>query len=128
MQSPTGVVKKVIDIKIDKCWFDAIRREKAHKSVEGKKNHGEWKKIEAGMMVRFINTATGETMLREVRSVEEYRMVGNVDPIRAMLIAEGLENVLPGVSNIDEGVRLYHDLWFGDDDIIALYGVRAIRI
>lgn len=128
MQSPNETAEKPIDIKIDKCWFDAIRREEERKTVEGKKNHGQWKKIVAGTTVRFINVATGETMLRKVKSVEEYHMVGDVDPIRRMLLAEGLENVLPGIVSIDDGVQLYRDLWVGDDAIITSHGVRAIRI
>jgi ASC-1-like (ASCH) protein len=123
MQSPA---ERSVDIKIDKEWFDAIQN--GSKTVEGKKNHGKWAEIVAGTTVRFINATTGEIILRKVKSFGEYHGNPNSDPIRDMLLTEGLSHVLPGVTSIEAGVQLYNNLWTGDEKIIAMYGVRAIRI
>lgn len=92
------------------------------KTVEGRTYCGKYKDICVGDMIHFVsNTNPDEEVVARVTHVNVY------PGFKEMLIAEGLSACLPGVSNIDEGVQIYHSFPMYEERS-KQYGALALRI
>ncbi|KAK4254830.1 hypothetical protein QN277_007916 [Acacia crassicarpa] len=70
------------------------------KTIEGRCATGYYKRIAAGALVLF-----NKCLVLEVEDVRSYNSFSE------MLVAEGLQNVLPGVKTTEEGVRVYRNFY-----------------
>jgi len=89
------------------------------KTVEGRINKNKFEQMEKDDIIIFSSST--ETLKCIVTGTEVY------DSFYEMLEKEGIQNCLPDVKNIKEGVEIYHG--FGNYKKDAKkYGVKAIRI
>lgn len=98
-------------------WMQAI--ESGKKIVEGRLNNEGWHFPRNHILKMKCSGCKGMIKVR-VLSTKVY------NSFRQMLKEEGLENVLPGVSTIDEGVRVYREFYSKERE--KKRGVIAIRI
>ncbi len=68
----------------------------------------------------------GDTILFENRLMCVVKDVRTYSSFREMLEREGLENVLPGMESIEEGVKVYRRFYPEEDE--KRYGVVAIEV
>ena len=99
-------------------WFELIRDEV--KIAEGRPNKGDFKKMNVGDIIEFIQKGK-QSYKVEITAKKEY------STFKQMLEKEGLDKVLPGVKNIDpDGVNVYRQ-WY-DAKTEKKFGVVAIHI
>ncbi|HDH45360.1 MAG TPA: ASCH domain-containing protein [Thermococcus sp.] len=94
-------------------YLDLIRDGK--KKVEGRLYDEKRRQINPGDTIVF----EGKLKVR-VKSIRKY------PSFKEMLEREGIERVLPGVHNIEEGVRIYRQFYTEEEE--KKYGVVAIEI
>ncbi|WP_297417768.1 ASCH domain-containing protein [Thermococcus sp.] len=85
------------------------------KKIEGRLYDEKRQKIRPGDTIIFENR-----LMCVVKDIRVYSSFGE------MLEKEGLENVLPGVESIEEGVRVYRR--FYSEERERKYGVAAIEV
>jgi len=90
-------------------------KKKKKKKVEGRLYDEKRKQINPGDAIVF----EGKLKVR-VKSIRKY------SSFKEMLEREGIERVLPGVHNIEEGVRIYRQFYTEEEE--KKYGVVAIEI
>jgi len=88
----------IFNIHCDEPWFSLIRQ--GVKTVEGRKNTHSYKKIKIGDKINFSNGK--ESFLADVKEIREY------SSIEEYLNDVSLENALPGVKSIQEGLDIYY--------------------
>ncbi|USN51795.1 MAG: ASCH domain-containing protein [Myxococcales bacterium] len=97
-------------------WFSLIREGK--KPVEGRKASSAYLKIKPGDNIEFF--CGGEMFQAQVVGVNRY------ESLEKYLETETLERALPGVSTIDEGVRIY--LQWSTKEQILKHGFLGIQV
>jgi ASC-1-like (ASCH) protein len=111
--------KNMITFTVLQSYFEYITLGK--KTIEGRINKGKASKIKPGDIVQFIADTTKDTCLCEVESITIYHN------FQSMLEKEGLQNMLPGIENITEGISIYESFsWYKEQ--VTLYGALAIKI
>ena len=100
---------------IQRQWFDAIKC--GSKTVEGRLYDDKRKNIKVGGNIIFFNGT--DSVAVSVIGVILY------SSFRHMLNCEGIENVLPGMKNIDDGIQLYYS--FSEYMMKESQGILAIR-
>ncbi|AEH25540.1 ASCH domain-containing protein [Pyrococcus yayanosii] len=95
-------------------YIELIRTGK--KKIEGRLYDEKRRQIKPGDIISF----EGGKLKVRVKALRVY------SSFREMLEKEGLENVLPGVDSIEEGVRVYRQ--FYDEEREKKYGVVAIEV
>ena len=109
----------MIKISVKKIYFDAIKC--GIKTVEGRINNPKYQNLTLGMDILFFLENTKETILCTITGLAKYLT------FKDMLQAEKIENMLPGIQTIEEGIRLYES--FGDyKKEVEIYGAVAIKI
>ncbi|AAL80579.1 ASCH domain-containing protein [Pyrococcus furiosus DSM 3638] len=86
------------------------------KKIEGRLYDEKRRQIKPGDVISF----EGGKLKVRVKAIRVY------NSFREMLEKEGLENVLPGVKSIEEGIQVYRR--FYDEEKEKKYGVVAIEI
>ncbi|AXK60327.1 ASCH domain-containing protein [Candidatus Chromulinivorax destructor] len=109
----------MLKLSLRQCYFDAIKS--GLKTVEGRLNSHKFKDLRPGMQINFSSIDTHETIICTVASIHVYAN------FKEMLIHEGLENMLPGVTSLDEGVNLYEN-FEGYREGVKKVGALAITI
>lgn len=109
----------MLQLSLKQCYFDAIKS--GIKTVEGRLNSHKFKDLKSGMTIIFSSVDTHETIICTVISIHVYAT------FEEMLIHEGLENMLPGVTSLDEGVNLYEN-FEGYCEGVRKVGALAITI
>ena len=106
-------------INVSEPWFSLISL--GIKTVEGRKNKGVFMNLQIGDKIKWTNS---ELFFREILT----EVIGkNTYPtFKEYLETEGLENCLPSIKNIDQGVDVYYKYYTKQDEID--FGVVAIRI
>lgn len=100
-------------------YFDAIKA--GLKKVEGRLHSADLKKLAIGETITFTSSDTNEKILCTVTALHVY------PNFKAMLVAEGINNMLPGITNLAEGVAIYES--FPDyKENVKKTGALAIRI
>lgn len=109
----------ILTLSLRQHYFDAINS--GIKTVEGRLNNSKFKDLRPGMQIIFSSLHTHETIVCIVKSTHFYAT------FKDMLIHEGIENMLPGVTCLDEGVDLYES-FEGYRDGVKKVGALAIAI
>ena len=97
-------------------WFSLIRE--GRKPVEGRKASPAYTKIETGDTVEFF--CDNESFQAQVVGINRY------SSLEAYLANETLERALPGVSSIDEGIKIY--LQWSAKEQIKRHGFLGIQM
>ncbi len=103
---------------IDKQWFLSIMS--GDKKVEGRLNKGKFSKIEIGDFITFECNDEQETqskITKEVKDIKNYKTFQNY------LQNETLNRCLPGIDNMDDGLKIYYTYYTVDNE--NEYGVKA---
>lgn len=101
------------EINVDDIWYDHILAER--KTIEGRLRKSKFKFIKRNDSI-IINQKLKKN-IRDIRfysSFEEY------------MNAEGLDNCLPGVTTIEEGIEIYRQFYTEKDE--KTYGIVAIEL
>jgi ASC-1-like (ASCH) protein len=88
---------RIFNKPVQEPWFSLIKN--GQKSVEGRLNIGDFKEMKPGDIVFWKNK--GNEIKTKIIKKNIYPTFQN------MLEVEGLGNVLPGKTSIDDGVRVY---------------------
>lgn len=95
------------------------------KTVEGRTprdaDDKRFDEMTAGDTVTFVNKETKDVVVCDVLYVNRYLST------REMLEKEGIENTLPGFTDIEKGIELYNSIE-DYEDRIKKYGIYAIGI
>lgn len=94
-------------------WLESIKSGK--KTVEGRLGLGRSAHLKSGDVIIFNHDA-----VCKVKSVEKY------PTFKDLLEKEGIDKVLPGISSVDEGVKVYRE--FYDEPREKEHGAIAIRL
>ncbi len=107
-------------MKLEKKWFDYIVS--GRKNIEGRLYDEKRRRVRIGDCVLFksTNDRVNRLLYTIVKGLRRY------NSFREMLISEGIERVLPGVHNINEGVNIYYKYYSPVEE--QKYGVLAIEV
>lgn len=106
---------KIINMHVDKEWFELIKN--GSKTVEGRKNEGRWSLLKKGHLLKIYND--DEYIIKEIKNIRVH------NSLKEYIINEGLENTLPGVKSLKEGIDVYLRYYTKED--IFRYGIIAIE-
>lgn len=90
----------MIELSVRKKYFDAIWI--GQKTVECRLNSEKFKDFKPGMIINFTVVDTNKIAVCTIETINVY------PDFKSMLIAEGIEKALPGVTDLAEGVKIYH--------------------
>ena len=105
-------------IKVHEPWFSKIYD--GEKKIEGRLLKGIFTKLEVGDQVKWLDPKSDRSIITEVTALPTYCS------FKEMLEKEGLENVLPGVGTLDDGVAVYDK--FFPQELQKQFKVVAIHI
>ncbi len=109
----------LLNLSIQQQYFDAIKA--GTKTVEGRLNSPKFKDLTSNMHIIFTCVQTQEQLDCLVEDVQVYQT------FEEMLVAVGIENMLPGVRSLSEAVALYESFSTYKKDV-KKYGALAITI
>ena len=109
----------MVSLSVKNIYFDAIKSGK--KTVEGRINTPKYQALAVGDQIAFLKEKTEEKIICTIAKLTTYTQ------FKDMLLAEGLENMLPGVASIEQGVALYESFGAYKEEV-KLYGALAIKI
>ena len=98
-------------------WFDHVRH--GHKTCEGRLDKGFWGQLDYGDIITFHNDFNEKCQVKVVGTHRYARF-------RDMIEHETLEKTLPGITNLDQGVAVYHEFYSKEQEL--MHGVVAILI
>ena len=101
---------------VSDLWFGYIKSGK--KTIEGRKNKGDFKEMKIGDIVKWIHS--DDSVLTKIVGKNSYKT------FKEYLETEGLSNCLPGIDTIEDGVKVYYKYYTPEDE--AKYGVLAIKL
>lgn len=107
-----------VRIHVSEPWFSLIFDGK--KTIEGRPNKGIFKELKDGQTVTFFNKDLHKQYQVVVEEKHEY------ETFEDMIKTEGLENVLPNVETVSDGVNVYRQ-WY-DEEVEKTYGIIGIKI
>jgi len=102
-------------------WFTLVNCGK--KTVEGRINQGSFEKMDVGDIIKWTNNidlSTERSILTKIIDKIKYTT------FEEYLIAEGLNNCLPGITNITQGLDVYFKFYNKEQE--KEYGVIAFRL
>lgn len=100
-------------------WFTLISM--GLKTIEGRRNKGKYKDMKVGDIIEWVNEDFAKRSVM-TRVTEK----NNYSTFKEYLETEGLENCLPGISNITDGLSVYFKYYTAKDE--EEYGVVAIKL
>ncbi len=104
---------------VSEPWFTLISL--GLKKVEGRKNKGRFAEMKVGDVIEWTNSDLfPRSVLTEITGKNVYQTFNQY------LNSEGLENCLPGITNIKDGENVYYKYYTVDDE--RKYGVLAIKL
>lgn len=109
----------MLNLLLKKKYFDAIKL--GTKTVEGRLDGEKFKDLKPGMKISFTTIATNEVIWCVIEAIARYQNFAD------MLHAEGVENMLPGVISLTDGVAIYEG-FPGYAQEVTKRGAVAIRI
>ena len=113
------VIRKNFSFGVQDPWFTLIRE--GLKVVEGRLNKGRFSKLKKGDIVHW--EASGK---KHTQCTTKIVKVVHYPSFEAMLRTETLEHVLPGVPDVESGVKVYRKFYTEDKE--RELGVLAIRV
>lgn len=109
----------MLNVSLQRKYFDAIKIGK--KTVEGRLNSQKFYGLKRGMKMSFTTVDTNEVLWCTIEAIIVYKDFAD------MLCGEGVDNMLPGVTNLDEGVAIYES-FPGYAQEVKKVGALAIRV
>lgn len=106
-------------IECSEPWYSHIKNGK--KTIEGRKGTPKWIGIQVGDCIKFV--CKDSSFISVVSRINVY---SGKDSLRNYLTTEGLDNTLPGINTIDEGIAIYKQ-WSTQEEITQ-YGFLAIHV
>ncbi len=106
------------EIECAEIWFTNIKN--GIKKVEGRKQSPKFKNIVVGETIRFKLSGEDEFFYALVTDIKYY------PSLRDYLQIEGVEKCLPGISDLEEAVKIYTQ-WSTEDEIKAI-GFMGIHV
>jgi len=107
---------------VSKPWFAFI--ESGEKTTEGRLNKTTFAELKPNDIVTWFNIDDQTKERKECKT--KITNVNHYQTFREMILAEGIENVLPGIDNIDDGVGVYRKYYTSEAE--SQYGVLAIQL
>ncbi len=92
---------KIITKNVSEPWFSLIKL--GIKSVEGRLNKGDFKDLRIDDIIIWTNDDLG--FYREFKTKIIHKK--NYDTFEDYLLNEGLDKCLPGIENIEDGLKVY---------------------
>jgi ASC-1-like (ASCH) protein len=106
-----------MEITVNEPWFIYIMN--GQKTVEGRLRKGKFLDLKRGDIVTIINS-------ENTRITKKIKRVTNYISFSNMIILEGIDNILPGVHTLEEGIQIYRQ--FYTKEMEEEFGVIAIEI
>lgn len=113
------MIHNMLHLKLQDQYFHAIVS--GIKTVEGRLNSPKFKDVQVGMPICFSSESTEQTIVCIVEVIDRYQN------FQDMLLAQGVGNMLPGVTSFEQAVDMYES-FPGYKDKVASCGVIAIKI
>jgi ASC-1-like (ASCH) protein len=111
-------VKKYIE-NVSEPWFTLISL--GLKTVEGRKNKGRFKEMQVGEIIEWTNNDFNpRSTLTRITRKQEY------DTFKEYLETEGLDQCLPGITSLENGLSVYFKYFTKEDE--KEFGVIAIGL
>lgn len=99
-------------------WYSLVASRQ--KSIEGRVRKGKWAKIKHGDSLVVYSPNEKDALKANVLAVRYY------DSFSDLLESEEIEEVLPGVKDIETGIETYRKIYSQEDE--KNFGVVAIEI
>jgi len=109
----------MIILSLRPIYFDFIKSGK--KTIEGRINSDKFKDLKIGDKLIFTTDHTSEQLICVVKDFKTY------PDFHSMLESEGIQNCLPGITDLQEAVNIYENLP-GYKEKVKQFGALAIRI
>jgi len=109
----------MLQLSLQQKYFDDIKS--GIKTAEGRCNSSKFENIVVGDQISFVCVQTQAVMVKTVTAINFYRN------FKDMLVHEGVQNMLPGVTTIEQGVVIYES-FPGYKDKVVQVGAIAISI
>jgi len=109
----------MLNLSLRQEYFDAMKI--GLKTVEGRVNSTKFKDCQLGDVISFTCTSTNNVILCTITAITFH------EGFYGMLQAHGVENMLPGVMSLDQGVEIYES-FPGFKDNVKIHGAIAISI
>lgn len=112
--------ENIPEFTLQKQYIDLIKA--GQKTIEGRINSGEFQKLKIGNKVKFYEAKNPKNyVICEIIGINSY------SNFREMLENEGVENMLPGITDLNEGVQIYEKI-SGYKERCQKNGCLGIRI
>lgn len=117
-----GYKDQIISINIQDKYFELIKS--GNKQVEGRLNRSIFKNIRVGDQVYW--TSHNKKILTEIIYIHKY------ENFKDMLEHENLSRVLPGINNIQDGIKIYDSFYhekikeIDDKDKVLAFGLKLV--
>jgi len=109
----------MLNLSVKQKYFDAIKT--GIKTVEGRLNSPKFKDLKATMQMSFTCADSQEQLICIVQDVQTY------PTFEAMLEAQGVVNMLPGIDSLPVAVAIYESFPGYREDVKKM-GALAIKI
>ena len=111
--------KQDYEMNVSEPWFSLIVT--GSKTIEGRLKKGQFAKMKKGEIVKWINNDYGQrSVITEITKITEY------NTFEDYLTNEGLDNCLPTITNIKDGVNVYYKYYTPENE--KEFGVLAIEL
>ena len=110
----------MLNLSLQKKYFDAIKA--GIKTAEGRPNSAKFNDLYPGDQISFTCVITNEIIVCFVQAVNLY------PSFYEMLQAQGLSNMLPGITTIEGGIAVYEGFPGYKEKVLKGGGVIAIEI
>jgi ASC-1-like (ASCH) protein len=106
------------EVHVSEPWYTHIKE--GRKTVEGRPKRKTFAEMQVGQTIKFFNKELNENFCAKIIEINEHKTF--LDMIRS----NGIENVLPEIRNLEEGVSVYRQYY--DEEIESQYGVVGIKV
>ena len=109
----------LMNLSLQEKYFNAVVL--GLKTVEGRLNSPKFQDLCIGMLMSFTSVASDEVVVCEITGIHRYAN------FKEMLLEQGVENMLPGITCIEQGIAVYES-FPGYKEKSVQIGVVAIKI
>jgi ASC-1-like (ASCH) protein len=95
-----------LEFTIKQPWFDLINSGK--KTVEGRLNRGAFSRIRVGDQITWVH--------KNLKCRTTVQSIHHYPSFKQMIEEEGIQNILPNIDSVDQGVDLYHQYYSPKDE------------
>jgi ASC-1-like (ASCH) protein len=106
------------DVHVSLPWYIHIKE--GRKTVEGRPKRNTFAQMKVGQFVKIFNKELNESFCVKITKITEHKTFED------MIRSNGIDNVLPGIRNIDEGIQVY--MQYYNKEIESEFGVVGIHV